>query len=410
MEIATRQAGDALEVAVTGRLDAYWADHLARALDEAIRGGADRVRLDLSGVSFVSSVGLRVLVRFYKQLRGINGTLTVTNPSAPVARVLELAGLEVLLARGGATTPGAPPRPTPPSVERGSTRFDVFELARDARLRCRVIGAPERLEGCRFAPGDSRTVGFPGGTIGVGVGAFGHGFADCQARFGEFLAAGGAAAYLPSDGTNVPDHLVSEGDLVPELQVLYALACEGGFARLMRFETGASGPVGFRTLAETALELAAADAAGIVVVAESAGLIGAALRRSPARGPSAGAPFAFPGVRDWLSFTPERAHSRSVVLAVGVVARESTPSLASLLRPLGGAGSPVGHVHAAAFTYRPLQRGLIDVTATVTTLFRDESLQGVLHLLADDRGAGGGESEFVRGACWVGPIGEVVPA
>jgi anti-anti-sigma factor len=410
VEIATRQVGDALEVAVSGRLDAYWADHLARALDESIRGGADRVRLDLSGVSFVSSVGLRVLVRFYKQLRGINGTLAVTNPSAAVARVLELAGLEALLARGDATAPGAPSRPVPPSVERGSARFDVFELAREARLRCRVIGAPERLEGARFEPGDCRTVGFPDGTLGLGLGAFGQGFADCQARFGEFLAAGGAAAYLPGDGTNVPDHLVSAGALVPELQVLYALACEGGFATLARFETGAAGPVGLRTLADTALELVAADAAGIVMVAESAGLIGAALRRSPARGPAAGAPFAFPEIREWLSFTPERAHTRSVVLAVGIVARAAPPPLAPLLRPLGGPGAAAGHVHAAAFSYRPLQRGLIDLGPTVTTLFQDEELQGVLHLLPDDRGAGGRESEFVRGACWIGPVGEVVAA
>jgi hypothetical protein len=46
----------------------------------------------------------------------------------------------------------------------------------------------------------------------------------------------------------------------------------------------------------------------------------------------------------------------------------------------------------------------------VTTLFQDEELQGVLHLLPDDRGAGGRESEFVRGACWIGPVGEVVAA
>jgi len=393
-------------VTVSGRLDAYWADHLTRALDEAIRGGADRVRLDLSAVSFVSSVGLRVLIRFYKQLRGINGTLGVTNPSAAVARVLELAGLEVLLA-GSEAAPGEASRRALPSVERGSARFDVFELARDARLRCRVIGAPERLDGCRFEPSDCRTVGFPDGTLGVGLGAFGHGFADCQARFGEFLAAGGAAAYLPSDGTNVPDHLVSAGALVPELQVLYALTCEGGFATLIRFETGAAGPVGLRTLAETALELVAADAAGIVIVAESAGLIGAALRRSPARGPVAGAPFAFPEIREWLSFTPERAHTRSVALAVGIVARAQPPMLAPFLRPLGGVAT--GHVHAAAFSYRPLQRGLIDLGPTVTTLFQDEALQGVLHLLPDDRGGDGRESEFVRGACWIGPVGEVVP-
>jgi hypothetical protein len=46
--------------------------------------------------------------------------------------------------------------------------------------------------------------------------------------------------------------------------------------------------------------------------------------------------------------------------------------------------------------------------ATVNTLFDTTSLQGVLHLLTDDRAIeGAGESEFVRGACWIAPIGEV---
>jgi hypothetical protein len=44
----------------------------------------------------------------------------------------------------------------------------------------------------------------------------------------------------------------------------------------------------------------------------------------------------------------------------------------------------------------------------VRTLFEGGGLQGVLHLLRDDREiAGAGESEFLRGACWVAPIGEI---
>jgi hypothetical protein len=42
----------------------------------------------------------------------------------------------------------------------------------------------------------------------------------------------------------------------------------------------------------------------------------------------------------------------------------------------------------------------------LTTLFESERVLGMLHLLYDDRAAGGvGESEFARGACWVAPIG-----
>jgi hypothetical protein len=60
------------------------------------------------------------------------------------------------------------------------------------------------------------------------------------------------------------------------------------------------------------------------------------------------------------------------------------------------------------FSYRPLKKGEIDLKTTVATLFEAETLQAVLHLLNDDREVVGmGQSEFVRGACWIGPIYEI---
>ncbi|MGB9432092.1 MAG: hypothetical protein WBQ89_07615, partial [Candidatus Acidiferrum sp.] len=74
----------------------------------------------------------------------------------------------------------------------------------------------------------------------------------------------------------------------------------------------------------------------------------------------------------------------------------------SMLRPLGNGPWPAGHFHAAAFSFRPLKKGNIDLKATVTTLFETETLQGVLHLLSDRRDAAGRQqSEFVRGAGWI---------
>jgi hypothetical protein len=94
---------------------------------------------------------------------------------------------------------------------------------------------------------------------------------------------------------------------------------------------------------------------------------------------------------------------------VGVATRGTHHALTPLVRPLGKGQWPAGHFHAAAFSYRPLQKGTLDMKTTVSTLFEAETLQGVLHLLNDDREIiGAGQSEFVRGACWIGPITEVV--
>ena len=104
----------------------------------------------------------------------------------------------------------------------------------------------------------------------VGLGAFGRDYEECRGRFGELLAAGGAAAYLPTDGTNHPDYLLSAGAFVPTPQLLYGLACEGSFQRVLRFDADlAGGPASLGSVVRGCLDGQDAEAVGIVMVAES---------------------------------------------------------------------------------------------------------------------------------------------
>jgi len=410
MEIIAQQLGDSLEIKVRGRLDNYWTEHLRSNLEEAIRGGAHGIRLNLSEVTFLSSAGVGLLMTFHNQLKGIGGSFIVTSPSERVKQVLDLCRLSPIL------LPEKIPVATPVHAEdvrrfsRANVSFEVVDTRPAKPLQCRMIGDPGLLRGCRFGAADCHTVQFPQASFGIGLGAFGEDFAEAQARFGEFLAVGGSAAYLPTDGTNVADFVISSGELVPELKVLYGLLCQGEFGYLMRFETsGAESPISLAELAGIALEVSGASVIGMTMVAESAGLLGAALRRSPA-GATGGtdAPFRYPEVRSWLSFSTERLFARSLALVAGVAAGKDETPLAALLRRLGNKSAPLGHFHAAAFSYRPLKKGRLDLNATVTALFETEMLQGVLHLLTDDRElAGAQQSEFVRGACWIGALSEI---
>ena len=271
-------------------------------------------------------------------------------------------------------------------------------------MHCRVIGDAGLLESRGFSDRDCRAQLVPESSVAVGLGAFGSGFAECKDRFGEFLAVAGAAAYLPSDGSNVPDYVLSEGALVPELQVLYGLVCEGSFSSLTRFDAKPeTGAVGLSELARTALDISGTNSVCMVIVAESAGLVGASLRKPPVNGENGASFFSHPGIRSWLSFTTERAHTRALAVVVGVASSAPDALLQPLVRPLKGPLS--GHFHAAPFSYRPLQRGLIDLKKTVRSLLEGETLLGLLHVFGDDRElSGASESEFVRGACWVSPI------
>jgi anti-anti-sigma factor len=411
--IRRRRERDEAEVELRGRLDAYWADQIARDLDELIRGGAYRLWLDMSAVTYLSSMGVGLLVRFQKELNRLGGKFKVINPSEPVKEVLTVVRLHALLIgeppglRGGNTTTSFPALRHSETQVRNGVAYETFDYDVERPISCRSVGdASLQLKGRRYGPEDCPAVVLGGDAFAVGVGALGQSFDDCQGRFGEFLAAAGAAAYLPTDGTNVPDYFLLGGSTVPRVRLCYGLVCEGPFARLARFESRReAGTVTLTELAEAALDLAQADAVGLVAVAESAGLMGAALCRTPAvEGPSDDR-FAHPQIRDWLSFTGEHIGRGTTALVVGVAARGINNVLGALLRPLGAAPTPVGHFHAAAFSYRTLPKGEIELQSTVAALFEQQSLQNILHLLGDYReGAGMGESEFVRGACWIGPI------
>jgi hypothetical protein len=109
-----------------------------------------------------------------------------------------------------------------------------------------------------------------------------------------------------------------------------------------------------------------------------------------------------------LSFSSERSFARSMALTIGLVDRSGNKLISSFLRPMKE-GSPLqAHFHSAVFPFRPLKKGPLELKATLNTLFESEQVLGVMHLLTDDREIeGAGESEFIRGACWFGPISEI---
>jgi len=421
LEITKQLRGEALELKIQGRVDGYWADHLSAAVDQEIRQGHHHIQLDLSQVGFLSSAGIGTLVRLYKDLNRIQGSFVVSSCSRAVLKVLQLSKLEdILLVAKVAGAPSTADRsrieaPAAMSkIEHPEAIYELYPLAPDAKLECEQIGNANVVETCGFYKEPCRTLQFSDSTFAIGLGAIGDDFEDCKRRFGEFIIAGGAVAYLPTDGTNVPDFLLAHGGCTPEVQVCYGIACHGGnpqpFSSLIRFEAKTGVPITLTALLSSCLELSNSQQIGVVIIAEAAGLIGAALRRSPFTTGIEQRPFEFPRIRDWLTFTAEPAYANRVALVAGIALRENSEPLAPFIRPFPAAsGVPLaGHFHAAAFSYRPVQRGAIELKTSIKSLFEAQALEGILHLLTDDRAiSGAGESEFVRGACWISPISTI---
>ncbi len=95
--LATMDHGEAT-VAVAGELDMSTAPQLSRSLNEVLDQHPSRVTVDLSGLAFIDSTGLNLLARTSNVLTAHDGAFVLTHPTPPVRKVLEIVGLDGLLA------------------------------------------------------------------------------------------------------------------------------------------------------------------------------------------------------------------------------------------------------------------------------------------------------------------------
>jgi anti-anti-sigma factor len=80
-------------VNVRGELDLATAPQLAVRLDALRTSIRPRVLIDLSGLEFCDSTGLRVVIGAARELRAAGGRVVVACPGAgPVGRLLEIVG------------------------------------------------------------------------------------------------------------------------------------------------------------------------------------------------------------------------------------------------------------------------------------------------------------------------------
>lgn len=84
-------------VSVSGELDLYTAERVQAGIDEAGAVGADTVIVDLSGISFIDSTALGMLVQETKRLEGRGHSLVLVTNDPRTRRVLEVTGLNRVL-------------------------------------------------------------------------------------------------------------------------------------------------------------------------------------------------------------------------------------------------------------------------------------------------------------------------
>ena len=101
MPINTKRSGDDMELFLAARVDGAMANELEIAVLEAIRCGTKTLYINMAEATFLCSAGLRVLLQYWRQMKGAGKQLIVTNPSPEVNSVLVMTGFREQMVEGG---------------------------------------------------------------------------------------------------------------------------------------------------------------------------------------------------------------------------------------------------------------------------------------------------------------------
>jgi anti-sigma B factor antagonist len=96
MELTLLNVDNMPIVVVSGRIDATTSGHLETALDELIGQNKANIVVDMNGVEYISSVGLRVILSAQKKVRLKKGDVKLASLQPFVREVFEITGFTKL--------------------------------------------------------------------------------------------------------------------------------------------------------------------------------------------------------------------------------------------------------------------------------------------------------------------------
>ena len=96
-EITRDTYPDSAKFTLTGNINAVNAFKLQYKLEEALKGGQVNIVLNMSGVEYLSSTGIRLILKNYKDAIKKGGKLAIETPSEYVRQVMSMTALDDML-------------------------------------------------------------------------------------------------------------------------------------------------------------------------------------------------------------------------------------------------------------------------------------------------------------------------
>ena len=79
---------------MNGRIDGTAANEMELEIIRVMKTGAQEIFINLAEAEFICSAGIRVIMQYWRSMKGAGKTLLVTRPSPAIDQILELTGFK----------------------------------------------------------------------------------------------------------------------------------------------------------------------------------------------------------------------------------------------------------------------------------------------------------------------------
>ena len=97
VSIQEEAEGDILILRMSGRLDAVSSPTAERKVFDYVNHGQHKLLLDFSGIDYLSSAGMRMLLSVTKKLKTLSGKLVLCSVTINVMDILKMSGFDHVL-------------------------------------------------------------------------------------------------------------------------------------------------------------------------------------------------------------------------------------------------------------------------------------------------------------------------
>jgi anti-anti-sigma factor len=382
-------------IAPQGRLDSMTSPQVQQQIDQQIMDGKRLLVVDFSDVGFVSSAGLRIFMMAQKQLKKVGGEIIFYGIAEALMQVFTMSGFASIFrmcaTRQEIAALLAPDQSAAALLqqEHDGMRFSYFKTSCQPGV-CFAIGTQDKFAQSRYEFPDSIPVKQSDIRFGAGLAAVGDEYEEYKNFFGEAVVINRSLFFYPAVMRPAVDFILcGEQDSAMNYRFLHGFGFNGQFAVISSFES-IEGFITLDSLTRSLFTLTMADAIGIVLLAESKGLLGMNLKKAPIyeNKPKNGLDiFDAANFSEWMNFPIEPTDFNTIIAGAGIVVR-SREGLASKYEKLLSKES-LHHIHGGVFAREPLDNNPAQFEAELKRVVTELEASKVQHVL--------GQSKFSSG-------------